>query len=79
MNFGTANSTPVVQFACDGNSVQHWIVAPNAGAPGTVDVISRFSGKALDVSGWGNTNGTGFQQFDHTSNTNQRFTLSPAF
>lgn len=79
MNFGTANNTPVVQFTCDNHIVQHWIVAPNAGAPGTVDVINRLTGKSLDVAGWGTANGTGFQQFDHTNNTNQRFTLSPAF
>jgi hypothetical protein len=78
LNFQSANGTAVGQFECDGASVQHWIVAPNAGTPSTFDVINRFSGKALEVAGWGDFNGALFQQWDHHSGSNQRFSLPPA-
>ena len=48
-------------------------------APGTYDLINKYSGKSVDVPGWNNTNGTAIQQWDHTNGTNQRLLLSPAY
>jgi len=77
--FSTSNGGSVIQWDCWGGDNQKWIVAPSAGAPGTYDLINKYSGKSVDVPGWSNTNGTTIQQWDHTNGTNQRLLLSPAY
>jgi hypothetical protein len=76
--FSTSNGGSVIQWDCWGGDNQKWIVAPSAGAPGTFDLINKYSGKSVDVPGWNNVNGQTIQQWDHTNGTNQRLVLSPA-
>ena len=45
----------VQQYPCNGGQNQHWIVADGGG--GTVRVVARHSGKVLDVTGGGTTDG----------------------
>lgn len=72
------NGGALAQWSCHGGANQQWILAPNAGSPGTFDVINRNSLKSLDVPGASTANGVGMQQYDHHNGANQRFLLIPA-
>lgn len=75
----TNNGAPIGVWDCVNVDSERWIVAPNAANPSTFDIINKVSGKAMDITGWGTANGTLVQQWDHTGDTNQRFTLTPVF
>jgi hypothetical protein len=79
LSFSTSNGGAIGQWDCWGGDNQKWIVAPSAGAPGSFDIINKFSGKSADVPGWATANGTVINQWDHWNGSNQRFLLSPAF
>ncbi|WP_018640206.1 RICIN domain-containing protein [Parafrankia elaeagni] len=70
----TADGAGVVQGACSGANSQ-WRLAPLA--DGSVRLLARHSGKALDLSNCGLANGSDIAQWAWLDNICQRFHLLP--
>jgi hypothetical protein len=65
----TANSTPVITYACHGGNNQRWTV----GGDGTIRGVA--SGRCLDVKGAATAAGTAVQIYDCNGGSNQRWEL----
>ncbi|TDC42647.1 RICIN domain-containing protein [Micromonospora sp. KC213] len=70
----TADGANVEQNACSGTNSQ-WRVEPLA--DGSVRLVARHSGRALDLADCGLPNGTNVQQWSWLDNICQRFHLMP--
>jgi ricin-type beta-trefoil lectin protein len=71
-NNGTANSTPVQLFSCNGTIAQVWqLWTDRAGNPQSW--IAANSGKILDVAGGGTGNGSLVQIHELNGGSNQRW------
>ncbi|MEW2119802.1 non-reducing end alpha-L-arabinofuranosidase family hydrolase, partial [Streptomyces sp. NPDC005474] len=65
---GTANSSPVIIWDCNGGTNQQWTMTAGGGIAGVQ------SGKCLDAVGAGTTNGTKIQLYSCWSGSNQKWT-----
>ena len=57
----------------NGNQPQQWLFQP---VDGTYKIISQNSGKAMDASGYGTSNGTQIQQWTYGCGANQKWTVT---
>lgn len=69
----------IQQFSCLGGTNQQWFFYPVNGSPGRFYIISRNSGKAMDVPGASHANGAVLTQYfwfwPDISHLNQQWTL----
>ncbi len=72
------NGANVRQFTCTGENHQIWDVRAYPYADTACQIISKGSGKALDVFSRELDKGTNVQQFEPNDKPNQRWTLAPS-
>jgi hypothetical protein len=67
----------VVQQTCGDGTNQQWILADTAGAPGTLQIVARHNGKALDINEGKSDDGTHVITWPAKVSGNQQFRLNP--
>ena len=75
LGFDVSNGAPIGQWDCNGYNNQAWSFVPMGS--GYYKLVSKYSGKCLDVSGWSTYNGARLQQWDCHNGTNQQFLVQP--
>lgn len=70
-----ANGTPLVQRACDGQTVQHWL--PIEDPRGVHKFINRATGKCMDLRDGRDADRTVIQQWECGPSTSMKWTINP--
>lgn len=71
--FGLSSDIPLVSEYFNYLNSESPVVAPNS----STVILNVFSGKALDNTGWSNSNGNPIQQWTYSGGSNQQWLLEP--